>query len=46
MMLPRMGFDPVMVQTFDIVLKTGGAKGAARAMLVKRFTREVLLNRN
>ena len=23
MVLPRMGFDPVMVQTFDIVLKRG-----------------------
>src|SRR2546421_12148598 len=23
MMLPRMGFDPVMVQTFDMVLKRG-----------------------
>jgi hypothetical protein len=22
-MLPRMGFDPVMVQTFDMVLKRG-----------------------
>jgi hypothetical protein len=26
MMLPRMGFDPVMVQTFDMVLKRGAQK--------------------
>jgi len=25
-MLPRMGFDPVMVQTFDMVLKRGAQK--------------------
>jgi hypothetical protein len=39
-MLPRMGLEPVMVQTFDIVLKRGGAKGAAHTLIVKRFTRE------
>jgi hypothetical protein len=26
MMLPRMGFDPVMVQTFDMVKKRGAQK--------------------
>jgi len=34
-----MGLDPVMLQTFDMVKKRG-AKGAARAKIVKRFTRE------
>jgi hypothetical protein len=26
MVLPRMGLDPVMVQTFDMVLKRGAQK--------------------
>jgi hypothetical protein len=26
MVLPRMGFDPVMVQTFDMVLERGAQK--------------------
>jgi hypothetical protein len=39
MTLPRVGLDPVMVQTFDMVQKWG-AKGAARGTIVKRFTRE------
>jgi hypothetical protein len=39
MTLPRVGLEPVMVQTFDMVLKRG-AKGAARRLIVKR-----LLNR-
>jgi hypothetical protein len=38
-MLPRVGFDPVMVQTFDMALKRG-AKGAARFRIVKRFNHE------
>jgi hypothetical protein len=38
-MLPRMGFDPVIVQTLDMVLKRG-RKSAARFRIVKRFTRE------
>ena len=47
-MLPREGFDPVIVQTFDMMLKRG-RKSAARFRIVKRFTREDLrscLNRD
>jgi Na+-driven multidrug efflux pump len=36
MTLPRLGLDPVMVQTFDMVQKWG-AQGAARGTIVKRL---------
>jgi hypothetical protein len=39
MTLPRVGLDPVMVQTFDMV-QEWGAKGAGPGLIVKRFTRE------
>jgi hypothetical protein len=38
-MLPRMGFDPVMVQTFDMVLERG-AQDAVHGSIVKRFHHE------
>jgi hypothetical protein len=38
-MLPRVGFDPVIVQTFDMV-KIGGAQDAAHSRIVKRLNHE------
>jgi len=37
MTLPRVGLDPVMVQTFDMAQEWGGAEGAARGAIVKRL---------
>jgi len=40
MMLPRVGFEPVISQTLDMVLEMRGAQDAAACLFVNRFSRK------
>jgi len=48
MTLPRVGLEPVMVQTFDMVLKQGRKRCRARADCQPVYSRRLseLLNKN